>query len=204
MAESFLNIRLSQKVLVGVTGGPGFKTSMSTTKSGDEYRNIDWSQERGKWNTAYTDDHERISEIAAFFRVTHGSGYGFRFKDWADFEVDNVFALGDGTTTEFQAAKVYSITNGSETFNYVRRLSRLVEPVVIKVDGVVESPAVNVNTGKINFSLAPADQAKISIQCQFDVPVRFDTDELPMVMISRNLSALESVPIIEIRDRSES
>lgn len=194
---SFHNVRLSRRVLVNARGGPSFKTSIVETRSGDEFRNIEWSKTRGKWEIAYTDDIDVINEIVAFFYARQGRAYGFRFRDWADYRVDCDFAAGNGTTTVFQAAKVYA--SGGAAFT--RPLTRLVAPVTITVDRAPATPTVDVDTGKITFAVAPALGAVLHIACEFDVPVRFDTDELPTTMISQNLVSLDSVPIIEIRDR---
>ena len=199
--DSFHNVRLSKRIETGVSGGPGFKTSIIETSSGDEYRNVEWSRVRGRWTIAYTNDHRDNQEITAFFYARRGRAYGFRFRDWSDYHVDNVFAVGDGTTTEFQAAKVYE----PGPYAFWRPLTRLVAPVVISIDGVSNGDAVvDINTGKVNFPLAPDAGAQISIKCQFDVPVRFDIDDLPVLMVTQDLSQIQGVPIIEIRDRGES
>lgn len=196
---SFHNVRLSDRVLVGATGGPGFKTSIVETASGDEFRNIQWSRQRGHWNIGYTDDHAKIKEIVSFFHARRGRAYGFRFKDWSDYQVDCDFAAGDGETTEFQALKVY----GEASYAFRRPLTRLVAPVTVTVDGVPAGPAIDVDTGKIVFGVAPADGAVLHIKCEFDVPVRFDIDDLSTTMITKGLSSLDSVPVIEIRDRKD-
>lgn len=212
---SFHNVRLSRRVLVNARGGPSFKTSIVETASGDEFRNVEWSKTRGKWEIAYTDDIDVINEIVAFFYARQGRAYGFRFRDWADYRVDCDFAAGDGTLKVFQAAKVY--ISGDYSFN--RPLTRLVSPVKVYqspktgVDGlgnptygpravVASGVTVDVDKGTVTFDTAPADGDLIGVACEFDVPVRFDVDELPTTMISQTLVSLDSVPIIEIRNRS--
>lgn len=215
MADSFHNVRLSKRVLVNARGGPGFKTNIVETASGDEYRNVEWSKTRGKWEIAYTDDIDVIREIMAFFYARRGRAYGFRFRDWSDYHVDGEFAAGDGTVTVFQAAKVYV----SGAYSFSRPLTRLVAPVTVYrtpktgTDGggnptygdravVASGVTVDVDKGTVTFAAAPADGDLIGIACEFDVPVRFDVDELSTTMISQDLVSLDSVPIIEIRDRS--
>lgn len=200
MADSFHNVRLSDRVEADAQGGPGFKTTVTETASGDEFRNVEWSRTRGKWTISYTHEHWRNQEIIAFFYARRGRAYGFRFRDWSDYKVDNVFAKGDGIVTEFQAAKIYE--PGQYAFS--RRLSRLVAPVVITVNGtpVTTGVVADLNTGKVSFSIAPADGDEIGITCEFDVPVRFDDDELPASMITQDISSMESIPIIEIRDKA--
>lgn len=196
---SFHNVRLSKCVELGASGGPGFKTSIVETSSGDEYRNIEWSKQRGRWEVGYTNDHRVTEEIIAFFHVRRGRAYGFRFRDWSDYKVESVIGIGDGVTTQFQAVKVYS--SGEQQF--VRTLTRLVAPVSVLVNDVVTPASVDVDTGKIQFSSPPAATATIAIRGEFDVPVRFDTDDLPITMMTQHVSRIEGVPLIEIRDRHE-
>lgn len=199
---SFKNVRISTRVELGAQGGPGFKTTIIETSSGDEYRNIDWSRQRGRWEIGYTDNMEIIEEIIAFFQVMRGRAYGFRFRDWSDYKVDNVIAVGDGETKEFQAAKVYQV---DESAQFIRPLTRLDGATVVLIDDndteVAATPMIDENTGKITFSVAPPTGYKVKLKGQFDVPVRFDTDELPVTMLTQNVARIESVPIIEIRDR---
>lgn len=197
MADTFRNVRLSTRVEVNFKGGPGFSTSIAEAASGDEQRNIQWSKQRGKWTIDYTDDHAIITELIAFFQVMRGRAYGFRFKDWSDYKVANAFAVGDGATKVFQAAKVYK----AGTYTFSRTLTRLVGPAIVKVNGFVVAASVNLDNGQITFAAAPGIGDVISIECEFDVPVRFDIDDLPINMITQDLSSLESIPIIEIRDR---
>ena len=197
MADTFRNVRLSPRVEVNFRGGPGFSTTITEAASGDEQRNINWTKQRGRWEISYTDDHNVIEELMAFFQVMRGRAYGFRFKDWSDYKVASVFALGDGTTKEFQAAKIYR----AGEYSFARTLTRLTGPQVIKVNGFVTPATVDLNTGKVTFSTAPAEGLPISIEGEFDVPVRFDIDEWPGDMITQNLSSVGPIPIIEIRDR---
>lgn len=197
MADVFRNVRLSPRVEVNFKGGPGFKTSIVEASSGDEQRNIQWSKQRGKWTIDYTDNHAVITELIAFFQVMRGRAYGFRFKDWSDYKVDCDFAVGDGTTTVFQAAKVYA----AGTYTFARTLTRLVGPIAVTMDGVPAVSTVDLDRGTVTFATAPPEGIVLHLTGEFDVPVRFDIDELPINMITQDLSSLESVPIVEIRDR---
>lgn len=206
MADSFRNVRLSTRVETGAQGGPGFKTTIIETASGAEFRNIAWSRQRGRWDVGYTDDHKKIQELIAFFQVMRGRAYGFRFRDWSDYHVDNVFAVGDGATKVFQAAKVYKVG----TYAHSRVLTRLVAPVDVTVvmpepeeeepPYVVPGHTTDIETGKITFSAALPIGATVAIKCQFDVPVRFDIDDLPVTMITQTVSRLDSVPLVERRE----
>lgn len=215
MADSFHNVRLSTRIEVEAQGGPGFKTTIIETASGDEFRNVNWSRQRGRWTVGYTDDKDKIDEIVAFFQVRRGKAYGFRFRDWSDYKVDNDFATGDGTTAVFQAAKIYASGN----YSFTRPLTRLVAPVTVYKtpktgdDGlgnptygpravVASGVTVDIDRGTLTFNSAPAAGDLIGLACEFDVPVRFDVDDLPLTMIQQDFASVQGVPIIEIRDRN--
>lgn len=61
------------------------------------------------------------------------------------------------------------------------------------------------STGQITFSTAPGQDAVISAQCEFDVPVRFDTDELD-IQAEAYLGGdgasgvIPDIPLVEIRE----
>lgn len=196
---SFHNVRLSKSVEYNSTGGPGFKTSIIETSSGEEYRNVEWSRSRGKWDVGYTNLASRIEEIIGFFNARRGRAYGFRFRDWLDYKVDNVFAISDGTTRVYQAAKIY----GSGQDQFVRPLTRLAGAVGILVDDEVVPAEVNLNTGFMILGSFPPVGATIRIRGEFDVPVRFDIDQLRVRKRGNTVMEIDSVPLIEIRDQME-
>jgi uncharacterized protein (TIGR02217 family) len=63
-----------------------------------------------------------MEEILDFFYARNGKAYGFRFKDWMDYQlVHESIAVGDGVTKTFQVIKVYE-PNG---FPFVRPIRKL-------------------------------------------------------------------------------
>ena len=143
---------------------------------------------------------EQMEDLQDFFMARRGKAYGFRFKDWADFEVENtIIALGDGTKTEFQIVKYYE----PETdFTYVREITKIVpDTLVVKVNGVVATPTVDISTGKITFTVAPAADAEIMVSCEFHVPVRFDTDEMKISHDDFETMSWPSIPLVELKAR---
>lgn len=196
---SFKNVRLPEQVSLGAVGGPGFKTTILETASGHEFRNIDWSKVRGRWNVGFQREHSENEIVIKFFYAMSGRAYGFRFKDWSDYESDSVIGWGDGATKVFQASKTYQV----ESVAYTRELTRLVPGTVqVYVDNVLQTVGVSVDTdtGKVTFSNAPAQDLPVRLTCEFDVPVRFDTDNLNVTMITKYASQIDA-PLIEIRDK---
>jgi uncharacterized protein (TIGR02217 family) len=128
---AFHEVRLSEDIERGATGGPEFRTRVLLLESGFEQRNIDWSVSRGSWDIGYgimlMDDDQAcasLHEIRDFFYARQGRAHGFRFKDWSDFEIGDpsdafntrqLIGLGDDATTAFQSFARY--TSGGVTYD---------------------------------------------------------------------------------------
>jgi hypothetical protein len=79
-------VRFSDSIAYGATGGPEFATTVVATGSGHEKRNVNWADARGRWDVASgLKKQAQIDELIAFFRARRGR-YGFRFKDWTDYK----------------------------------------------------------------------------------------------------------------------
>jgi uncharacterized protein (TIGR02217 family) len=57
---------------------------------------------------------------------------------------------------------------------------------------------VDVTTGVVSFSVAPAVGAAVSAGFLFDVPVRFDTDRLDIEWSSFDGAEAPNIPLVEI------
>lgn len=203
---SFHDVRLPTTVERGAVGGPSFHTTVIELSSGHEQRNINWSQTRARYNIAYGISHKHeLDAVIDFFYARYGKAYGFRFKDWADYEVDSqVLGYGDGVTKAFQAFKRY----GDDTLYFDRTLTKLVADTVdVLVEGVPASHTVDLNTGIITLVTAPSATGGsgpggaqvISYTTEFDVPVRFNTDNLDVTMELWNVGSIPSIELVEVR-----
>ena len=211
----FHDVRLPQDIERGATGGPQFSTTVLQLRSGFEQRNINWTQVRGQWDIAYgilqmaeeVGAETAVHTVRDFFYARQGRAVGFRFKDWSDFEIgdrnnptaDNQsIGLGDGATTVFQVFKRY--TSGG--FTYDRTIKKLVTgtPVVL-LDGIVQVSGftVDVNAGTVTFNSAPANNVNVQVATEFDVPVRFDSDQLQIRVEVFQAGEIVSTPIVELR-----
>lgn len=196
----FTEVQFPTDISYGATGGPMFLTDIVTSLSGYEQRNAKWSQSRAKYNVASGVKTEtQWQELIAFFRARMGKAVGFRFKDWSDYQGENEeIGTGDDSTTDFQLVKIYS--SGSVAIS--RDISKPVSGTVnIYVDSVLQVSGVTVDTatGIITFDTAPATDEVITADFEFDVPVRFDTDELALSMDSFDAGSWNSIPLIEVR-----
>jgi uncharacterized protein (TIGR02217 family) len=59
--------------------------------------------------------------------------------------------------------------------------------------------SVDVMTGVVTFSMAPAAGVAITADFELDVPVRFDTDHMAVTIESFKLHRWQQIPIVELR-----
>lgn len=202
---SFHNVRLPVDVEKGAQGGGTFNTTVLQLSSGYEKRNINWQRSRGEWDIGYGMNTKANQEnVIAFFYARRGRAFGFRFKDWTDYQIGTVgspqqIGTGDGTTRKFQIYRRYADT--ASVFN--RAVTRIVANTTkVFVNGVEQSTGFSVadDTGIITFTTAPPAISLISVICEFDIPVRFDIDSLELDADRDDAFSIPNVKIIEIRE----
>ncbi|MDD3182307.1 MAG: DUF2460 domain-containing protein [Alphaproteobacteria bacterium] len=197
---TFHEVRFPDDIAYGASGGPAYSTSVISTASGYEQRNMNWSAARGRWDVSSgLKRASQLETLIAFFRARKGKAHGFRFKDWTDYKATGQqIGLGDDETQVFQLVKGYESGAGSETRTITKPVSGT---AVIYAGGVKVTTGVSVNTttGIVTFSEAPVQGTIITADFEFDVPVRFDTDEMDVSIENFNLHEWSDIPIIEIR-----
>ncbi|MFN5609321.1 MAG: DUF2460 domain-containing protein, partial [Holosporales bacterium] len=179
------------------------------TISGFEQRNVNWSQARLRYNVAYgVRSAAQLETLLAFFRARQGKAYGFRFRDWTDYQscpaaaspapLDQNLGSGDGTNKMFALRKAY--TSGATT---VYRL--ITKPVAgsirVALNGVEQLSGwtIDTETGLVTFTAAPASGVSVTAGFLFDVPVRFDSDTLSLSLDSYGVGSANGVDLIEVR-----
>ncbi|MBV8548714.1 MAG: DUF2460 domain-containing protein [Alphaproteobacteria bacterium] len=206
---SFDEVVLPLRVGYGTSGGPSFSTEIVTIDNGYERRNQNWTQARRVFD-ASTGVRSSVDAAAllAFFHARAGRARGFRLHDWSDGTSaadgvsvptagDQTIGAGDGATTQFQLVKIY----GSGGVVHTRTISKPVAgSVVVALNGVTQTSgwSVNTTTGLITFATPPGGGVVITAGYSFDVPVRFDADQLTLTV--ENYSQYKAdISIIEIR-----
>lgn len=199
--------RFPDNIAYGSAGGPGFKTFVFEGASGVEQRTQSWALARGKWDVSYgIRDKDDMDVVRAFFYEMRGKAVGFRFKDWGDFELTNgTIGTGDGADATWQLIKTYGATNPYSRTLYkivAGTLSVTVNNVPVTVGAGPTEVAVNLNTGLLTFgaSAIPGSGLVIRATCEFDVPVRFDTDQMASSHDGWNTESWQSIPIVELRE----
>ena len=193
-------MRFPADISYGSSGGPEFSTDVIITHSGHEQRNINWANARAKFNVAHgVKTAAQLNELIAFFRARQGKAYGFRFKDWTDFKsVGELIGVGNAVKTQFQLVRHYTSGNVSVAREVKKPVSGSVK---IYINGVelVSGWSVNVTSGVVTFTVAPAVAAVVTASFEFDVPVRFDTDRLSARLDDYGVNSWNDIPLIEVR-----
>lgn len=194
---SFHEVQFPSDVSYGATGGPTYSTSIVMSDSGYEQRNINWAEARGKWNVAQgVKEDDQAAELVKFFRARKGRAYGFRFKDWTDYQaVEQPAGLISGETVKHQLRKQYQSGPRTE----VRIITKPVAgTLTLTDDGSPRTDwTLDTTTGIITLD-SPA-VGVISTTFEFDVPARFDTDEMQMTVEFFNSNNWTSIQVVELR-----
>jgi uncharacterized protein (TIGR02217 family) len=213
---TFPAYRLPSDVEVGAQGGPQFATVIQEAVSGQEQRVRVWAKCRAKYEIAYSvmnsaDPVGNYRAVLSLFYAHAGRLRPFRFKDWGDYQAENVqFGSGTGLDTEFQLSKTYDpsevLLGAIGTYFYTREIYLLSSTPVIRVDGVVQTVTTHYSigpTGMVTFVTAPANGAVLTFDAEFDIPVRFDIDYLPVVMNVNSIAEIGSISLREVIGSAE-
>ena len=207
----FHEVRFPGAISFGSTGGVERRTEVVALVSGYEHRNTPWEQSRRRYDAGLgVRSLDDLAEVLGFFEARRGQLYGFRWKDWLDHKsglpsaapgaLDQTVGTGDGTATDFQLVKVYA--PGANEFR--RQITKPVSGTVqVAVDGAAQAEetdfTVDTTTGVVTFGVAPAAGATVTAGFEFDVPVRFDADEIAVNVAAFEAGEIPSIPVIEVR-----
>ncbi|MEM7619763.1 MAG: DUF2460 domain-containing protein [Pseudomonadota bacterium] len=212
---AFHEVRFPTDISFGATGGPERRTEIVVLGSGYEERNQRWADSKRAYNAGYgLKSLDDLHTILNFFEERRGRLHGFRWKDKADFKsvgpdgtttmLDQLIGTGDGSTIAFQLTKTY----GSTYAPYQRHIQKPVSGTVkIAVNSVLQTEGsgndytLNYTTGVVTFEAGsiPANTHEVRAGFEFDVPARFDTDELRVNASGFIHGDIPDIPIVEIR-----
>lgn len=211
--EQFHETRFPLDISIGAVGGPMRKTEIVSLVSGHEKRNTKWADSRRNFNAGFgVKSIDDLQDVIAFFEERRGRLYGFRFRDPLDYRSckpsqvitaeDQKIGVGDGVETSFQLQKIY----GAAPYGYTRRVNKPVaNTVLISVDGQLQIEGddytIDGATGEIGFlpTSIPAVNTQITAGFEFDIPTRFETDEISINLNAFQAGEIPSIPLIEIK-----
>ena len=116
--------------------------------------------------------------------------------------LDQPLGLGDGFTLRFGLAKYYGEEDAPIAERQRRPITRPVPGTIrVAINGVEQTSGwAHLGMGVIEFDVAPAAGATITVGYEFDVAVRFATDQLEVSRATFRAGEIMSVPLIEIRE----
>lgn len=196
---SFLEIRFPESIAFNSSSILEFNTTIIKAKNGYEQRNINWNSNKMKFNIINgIKTKTELDELITFFRNVKGAGYGFRFKDFTDYQTENQYiGVGNGETKEFQLIKAYRV---SDNIVYYRKITKPVISTVRVFINDIESKDFNIDltTGLITLNTVPEVNTSIKANFEFDVPVRFENDIMEITMNSINSGNVKEIILTEI------
>lgn len=123
---SFYEVQFPVGISYGAAGGPTYDTEVVTFVSGHEQRNINWSVSRLKYDVSHNIKNQAaLDQLIVFFRAMRGRAHGFRFKDWADYQVtiaNGVLGTGVGTgMPTYQMGKNYAQAGANTELRVIKK-----------------------------------------------------------------------------------
>ncbi len=120
-------------------------------------------------------------------------------EDWTDHQaLAQSLGVGDGASKTFQLVKHYPSGGVVESRIISKPVAGLVK---VYRDGVEAASgwSVDTTTGLVTFTTAPATGVQVTADFSFDVPVRFDSDQMEVTIETYQLGTWGQIPVVEIR-----
>ncbi|MDE2106722.1 MAG: DUF2460 domain-containing protein [Patescibacteria group bacterium] len=199
---AFFEVQFPTNISYGSKGGAGWLTRIVSTQSGGEYRSQMWSAVRGKWNVSHgLKLPADLQTLIKFFHSMQGRAHSFRFKDWNDYTDWGIGQVATNPNSQLQLAKVYTVpVESGVTPSFTRFIAKPV-PGTVTISG---GGSVDYTTG-----LCSGTHAGAAWTGQFDIPARFDVDEITLTMeqpgttvggVSNSVtSSWQDINVVEVR-----
>jgi len=209
--SSFHDVRFPLGVSFGATGGPEWRNEIVGLISGREKRNARFAHSRRRYDAGTgVKSLDDLHAVTAFFEARRGSLHTFRFRDPFDYKsclasaapaaTDQPIGTGNGTNRRFALVKGY----GSGSEGYDRPIQMPVAATIkLAVNGVNVAAAnfdFDFATGEVVFDpgFAPGSGAAVTAGYEFDVPARFDMEQLSISLAAFTAGQIPSIPLIEV------
>ncbi len=192
-------LKFDDSISYGATGGPTFATNVVKIASGGEKRTRLWDTPLYRFECAHgLKTQAQLDNLIDFFYEVGGRAGGFRFKNWAEYNLTKT----NCEITRPQTDKLYVYKKYS---NYTRRITKIVDGTfkLYANDTLVTSGYdLDIDTGIVTL-LNPASYPSNTIftcESQFDFYCRFDTDQMYVSIDNYNVYSWNQIPLIEIRE----
>lgn len=153
-----------------------------------------------------------LSDLVKFFHLCRGRAHSFRYKNWLDYKscdaeeeitpFDQILGVGNGVTTDFQLQKTYELYGLPELSIEKPIYKPVSNTIVVSADNtpltINTNFIVNYSTGIVSITPAPLSGVVLRWGGEFDLPCRFDIDELQVSMDFYEHGST-NIPIVEVR-----
>ncbi|AWN35036.1 DUF2460 domain-containing protein [Methylobacterium radiodurans] len=209
MPADFHEVLFPLDVSLRGSGGPVRLTEIVTLASGREHRNSRWADSRRRYDAGFgVRSLDALHAVLAFFEERRGRLHGFRYRDRIDCRsgppsrepgaTDQPLGLGDGVRTSFPLAKTYGTGGSAYRRAVAKPVAGSVRVAVAGRELAAGSFTCDVTTGLVTLATAPGPGAAVTAGFAFDVPVRFDTDDLTVNLEAFTAGEIPRVPLVEI------
>lgn len=169
----FSEVRLDLGINYGATFGPRFNTAIATQANGEESRRPLWSEPLiyAQLGEKMVNGSE-LEYLLDFHTTVQGAYSGFRLRDWSDFYAEGQSLLA-GPTNTYQLIKTYTVG----VYSVVRPITKPVaDTVKLYANGVEQLSGwtIDTTTGVLTTAIA----GTLTVDFEFDVPVRFEQDQI--------------------------
>lgn len=206
---AFHQTRFPLDVALGARGGPERMTDIVTLASGAEERNSRWRHARRRYNAGYgVKSRSDMQIVLSFFEERRGRFHSFLWRDAFDHSsnqgdgvpepADQTIGTGDGANTLFQLTKRYGVSFDPYDRPITKPIAASVRVAVAGVELDIADFSVDGLTGLVTLMVAPDVDAAVTAGFRFDVPVRFDTDQLDIELSNFDGAEVPNIPLIEV------
>jgi len=212
--------RFPTDIRFGSLSGPTMSTDIVSTGGGVEHRNANWDLPLYKFQAGYAVKTRAVAlQVYELFLAMQGRFGGFRVQDAWDYssssdgvgtpaDTDQQIGIGNNIEDDFQLIKTY--TKGGISLARVIKKPVPSAGVLIKVDGIGKTEGVDYTvdytTGIVTFVAPVPNTDVITAGFEFDVPCRFDTDDLSHLQFQistvsgeGDIVSFADIPLVEDR-----
>lgn len=176
---TFIETRLLDELAYGFSGGPQWRTMVTPLRNRFERRNIQGSRPQHRFSGSF-DRREAgvVATLLATHNATYGAAVGFRFKNWLDFTATaQLLPAGTGAARTVQLTKAYTFGASSVAVPIRKPVAAT---VTLTADGSPLAHSLDAATGMVTYTASPG--AVVRWSGEFDLPVRFATDDFSATM----------------------
>ncbi len=202
----FLEMQLDPLISYGTKGGLTYSTMVVSNPSRIETRYPQRS--RGYWNFEISLNDKtkvKMNAISAFFAAVQGKSWGWRFRNWREYQCTNEPIPGFAGGTTMQLTRLRKLTTGGVQETVLIKKPDLLIPITLQRNtgsGFLPFPSagnwtLDVTTGLVLFNANQTGNT-FTWTGQHDMAARFDTDLMDATQSDFDQFDWESLQIMEI------